>query len=256
VSKSFIYQTLENDNGGNTNISIGDDVWGHPDEAFKGDISRVGFWGKYLSNEEINKLQGDICLSGTEEGLITAYNIDVKHTDGTKLKAVGPDKQDGTLSAEAQWKSWVESYAWTGSNGYFKSDVQDIYGLSPGEYTVVVKINGGTELPLYKCEVGLNNDLKVAISHEVAQGCEGDKLVIISIPSGGTGSYTYIWQTKEGELWKDVVGEIESQYSSPFRIENKEIRVKVTSGACPAESNSKPIEVHKKVNTQKISHKK
>lgn len=250
------YNSLRVDSGGAKDILVGNGVWGQSNEAFKGDISRLAFWEKSLSDTEIASLQGATWLTGEEDGLISAYNINRR--DGNTLIAVGPESQDGTLSNPTiQWKSWVESYSWTGPDGYSKGDVQDILHLKPGDYTVTVRYESG-ELHTSSESFTVNqiNDLQVKMLDPSAVSCEGQQLNIVTEIKGGIIDKKYTWIVFEGSDEVDVIGTNDS-FDVPYNLlGDKSIKLKVQSGVCDKVSNDIPITIHKKIKTRVIKHVK
>ncbi len=213
------------------------------------------------------QLMGSKWLSGEEDGLIAGYNINRK--EGDRLIAVAPagaTNYDGELSAPIeQWQSWVEEYSWTGPNGYKSEGVQDISHLKPGDYTVTVNYgySGVVTTPIIKTfEVELQNNLTVDLTDPTVEteGCEGDIINLSSAIGGGVAEKNYIWVITSGSDTKEITGQSDS-FTLPLleSLEfngNRKVRLKVQSGVCVEESKDKTLNIHKKIKTKPITHKK
>ena len=115
---------------------IGAGVWDPSGGNFPGQMIKVGFWNRALSGGEIsNQASGFYQYSGSESGLLAGYNF--YEGAGTTLGS-SPSGTDGSFSGSP---SWVDnySYSWTKSgDAGFSATTQDLSGVGPGTYTVVV----------------------------------------------------------------------------------------------------------------------
>jgi hypothetical protein len=115
---------------------IGAGVWDPSGGSFPGQMIKVGFWNSALSPGEIGNLaSGFYQYTGSESGLLAGFNF--YEGSGTALTSV-PAGNDGTFSGSPTWQDDY-SYLWTksGDTG-FSATTQDLSGVEPGTYTVVV----------------------------------------------------------------------------------------------------------------------
>ena len=83
-------------------------------------------------------------------------------------------------------------FSWTGPEG-FQSDEQNIYNLSPGEYSLEITDSLGCVF-IFEYEIDEPEPLGIQVDLEQDILCSGAKTGEIQItPTGGVGPYTYSW---------------------------------------------------------------
>ena len=153
----------------------------------------------------------------------------------------------------------IESFSWTGPNGYSKEGSEDIINLKSGLYTVTVKYDyaGYFTSSINKTfEVKQLNDLEVNILDTEGTACSGDLLYLSTETKGGIDDKTYSWIITEGADTNTIIG-ASTSFEVPLDFTgNKKVRLKVQSGVCVKESKPINVNIHKKIKTNTITHKK
>ena len=152
----------------------------------------------------------------------------------------------------------IKSCSWTGSNGY-TNNVQDIFHLKPGEYTVTVEYGYGSNsiASISKTfKVKQKNNLDVKILETESAACEGDIIELATEINGGIDDRKYTWIITEGSETQNIQGNPTSFRAPVDCAGNKKVRLKVQSGVCKKKSKALNISIHKKIRTKPISHKR
>ena len=245
------YSTLQSDDGlQGKPVSIGAKVWRDSGDEFKGHISNLSFWRKYLSNSEINNYKTN-APDGSESELLAAYNMNIRD----KERLISVKGEEGDLNG-CLWSDNC-SYIWEDSSGAQVSVEEDITNLQEDDYTVTVNYTGLITSNLtttYK--VALINTLKVQVTAPDHHLCEGDELIITSNTAGGTGNYKYQWESFDGNAWIPMTGSVSSSYIQNQTFGNKNYRLQVNSGVCDTTSVHINLDVYKKIRTGRIRHVK
>lgn len=106
------------------------------------------------------------------------------------------------------------------------------------------------------CNIKSSNAVLISVNAQFNAGTIGQAqticyntkpsdLTLITAPSGGTGSYSYQWQTSSnGTTWTNIQNAVNSSYSPPALTAATWYRCNVTSGGCgTVSSNSVKIEI-------------
>jgi gliding motility-associated-like protein len=125
-------------------------------------------------------------------------------------------------------------YLWTPINQIAPS-VKD---LIPGKYTIIVKDANGCEKNA-EIEVGAENELKIdALTSVVPIKCNGDASGEITVvPSGGTGNYTYEWNTTPIQRSATATNLTAGTYTIRLQDGNSCVAIKDTTIGQPAPIN-------------------
>lgn len=211
-SRNFLYLTP--DAAGVHNVTIGSRVWNQNDRGLKGDVSRVSFWNRALSNTELRELRGNP-PTPSSSGLIASYSLDVR--DENFLYAVVPNAENAEeytgIIRNAQWSDKILYVLEKKINGKYEiiktgSTRNTIIGdLSEGDYKFNVTYDAGecqnnAEELVFTLNSTLN--LSADISMEAADNiCEGDDITLkIDEVHGGvegqTPNYQWMKQQEDG----------------------------------------------------------
>lgn len=127
-------------NYGNTTTAttkIGGRIWDNFDGgSFTGQIKKVGFWNKALTQAQITALASSYYIySTTDVGLIAGYNF--FEGTGTVLSSL-PAGHNGSFVNTPVWTN-IMTYAWTKtSDGTYTRTTPNISALSTGQYNLTV----------------------------------------------------------------------------------------------------------------------
>ena len=141
---------------------------------------------------------------------------------------------------------WWESLT-SGSSGYSTIPGATSQTYSPGALASTtyfrrgVSCNGSTEYSNV-ITVTVNSILSpgsVGNAQIICYGASPSTLTQLTAPSGGTGTYTYQWQSStNNSTWTSISGATSSTYSPGALTANKYFRRNVTSGSCGTLSSS------------------
>ncbi|MGB5990610.1 MAG: LamG-like jellyroll fold domain-containing protein [Marinifilaceae bacterium] len=265
------------------NLTIGAKVWRQSDRGLKGDISRVTFWNRALTNDELRNLRANP-PKGNESGLLAAYNLDIRNE--TKLFPTLPpgasasriDECTGIITG-AQWSDKVsyELYQKKGSparnvlvaSGNTNSAV--VRGLREGTYQFIATYDAG------ECsEVITTAPFSLISSHNIGAEiavndknnlCEGKELIFnITKTTGGSSTpgvtFKYKW-----EACTDAVNYVEIptttppsppvlRHNVPAGRSSYRVHVETSDGSCAANSLPIDVSVNKKISTKPIKRVK
>ncbi|MBP1663117.1 MAG: hypothetical protein H6Q19_257 [Bacteroidetes bacterium] len=123
------------------NTMIGGGVWNGTGDYTNGQILKVGFWNKALTQNEIAALASTpMGYKTTDTGLIAGYNF--YEGTGTSLSRI-PAGTAGTLTATQTWSD-LFTYSWSKTGGGYSTTTKNITGLSTGTYSLAATFNGCT----------------------------------------------------------------------------------------------------------------
>ncbi len=166
------------------------------------------------------------------------------------LSADAPGGGSGTFTY--QWQIW-NGTSWENLSGENSLD------YSPGALTATTEYRlEQTDTYCDPDQVVYTNVVTITIYGELTAGsasldqtiCYGEAPVTLNAtePSGGNGSYTYIWQVLNGTSWDDISGETSLSYSPGSLTISQEYRVKQTNSFCEPDqvvyTNAVTITVH------------
>ncbi|RAI97710.1 gliding motility-associated-like protein [Chitinophaga skermanii] len=124
-----------------------------------------------------------------------------------------------------------------------------VNGLQTGTYVFRYTISSGACTPstadvTLTVQAALSNNV-ITAPLTVSYCGSGDPSVITgSTPSGGSGTYTYQWQSSlNNSTWTDISGATSASYDPPALTTTTYFRRTVTSGACTTPSNSNVVQV-------------
>jgi len=220
--KSFLY--LSPDAAGVYNVTIGAKVWNQSDRGLNGDISRVSFWNRALSDVELRSLRATPPTSSSV-GLIASYSLDVR--DGNKLHAVVPDGENADdytgIITNAEWSDKIIYSLDKKVGGVFEendpistANKVMISDLSDGEYRFKVTYDAGecqSTNPDYYFTLESTSYLDADISMDSVDNlCEGDDITlkIDEIHGGVEGelpNYQWMKQQEDG-TYTNIIGGI------------------------------------------------
>lgn len=179
-------------------------------DFFSGEILKVGFWNRALSENEIIALSSEMHnYSSSETGLISGYNFfEGSGTSLSSVTAVGA----GALIGNSEWTD-IFTYSWSKLEENFSTTTRDINNITSGTYTVDVTfgscsktksftvLSEDTESPVAICksniDVYLDESGEALITPEMIDGgsydnCEIDTMwvspSVIECPVAGSGS--------------------------------------------------------------------
>ena len=152
----------------------------------------------------------DACIQNTSS---YTYQIDLTSSSGFTFMNMTqdvtcPGYQDGSIDVTVSGVSGVPIYSWTGPNG-FTASTEDISGLEPGQYDLVVTDQDGcTSAETFI--VGLNS---YTTSENITNiSCNGfaDGIIDLTV-SGGLPPFTFLWSN--GSTSEDITNLSAGSYS-------------------------------------------
>lgn len=179
-------------------------------DFFSGEILKVGFWSRALSENEIIALSSEMHnYSSSETGLISGYNFfEGSGTSLFSVTAVGA----GALIGNSEWID-IFTYSWSKSGEKFSTTTRDISNITSGTYTVDVTfgscsktksftvLSEDTESPMAICKSNIDvypdESGEALITPEMIDdgsydNCEIDTMwvspSVIECPGAGSGS--------------------------------------------------------------------
>lgn len=165
-----------------------------------------------------------VCLTATNGcgESQTCYNIEVEGAGQaltvqytvTDVSCNG--LQNGAVDLTAAGGSGVYAYEWTGP-GEFQSEIEDVSGLAPGQYQVVVTDDDGNEVVL-TIIVNQPDPLEATLQIQDPD-CQDPMSGTVDLSvSGGTAGYTFSWSN--GVTTEDVTGLSAGVYSCTIIDQN------------------------------------
>ena len=152
----------------------------------------------------------DACIQNTSS---YTYQIDLTSSSGFTFMHITqdvtcPGYQDGSIDVTVNGVSGVPIYSWTGPNG-FTANTEDISGLEPGQYDLVVTDQDGCS-SAETFIVGLNSYTSTENITDVS--CNGlvDGSIDLTL-SGGSTPYIFLWSN--GSTTEDVINLSSGIYS-------------------------------------------
>ena len=140
--KSGTHSATSNYGSSAYNAMIGGYVWDAvTSNYFNGQMLKVGFWNRALSNVEIAQLAATPHhYYAGDSGLIAGYNF--YEGTGTALNRI-PTGTAGTLTGTIT-STWTDlfTYSWTKSGGGFGASTKNISTLTTGTYNLTATFNG------------------------------------------------------------------------------------------------------------------
>jgi hypothetical protein len=120
--------------------------WGVMDAGgigLTGEVFKLGFWGRALTQAELTGLaSGFVTYDVSQVGLLSGYSFN--EGSGTTVSGVGSVAPLGTLKSNAVWKD-PYSYSWTKTASAFTSNAIHLTGLTPGTYNLTTSLKGCTK---------------------------------------------------------------------------------------------------------------
>ena len=138
---TMTHATISNYGTSTFNTMIGGGVWSGTGDYTNGQMLKVGFWNKALTQSEIAALASTPKgYKTTDTGLIAGYNF--YEGTGTSLSRV-PAGSAGTLTGTQTWSD-LFTYSWSKAGGGYSATTKNITGLSTGTYSLAATFNGCT----------------------------------------------------------------------------------------------------------------
>ena len=164
------------------------------------------------------------------------YNRTICYNEIPETLQQVTEPSGGTGTYIYQWQSSPDTITWTNING---ANGTDYSPPSLGTSTWFRrKVTSGrfpsvTSNPVLISVYPLLNAGSVGVTQTICYNSSPSPLKQISSPSGGTGSYTYQWQSSsDNSQWADIQGANQSEYSPPALTSSKWYRRKIFSGHC------------------------
>lgn len=275
ISGTKKFDHLTSDNAGfNTNLTIGAKVWNTSDRGINGDVARVSFWNRALSNDELRNFRASP-PKGDEIGLLAAYNLDVR--DQNRLLPTVPagmsdaDKEKciGAISG-AQWSDKV-NYVLNKKNGSIYDKIREgdgtravVTGLVSGDYQFIATYDAGEcqEVTDPK-EFTLTSTYELGAEIDITQGrnlCEGDEITLNVVKdTGGSNlvgvSLKYQWEVS-GDLtnYVEIPGATSKhvRHDVGFGKNTYRVHIETSDGVCKADSDYVSVSSNKKIVTKPI----
>lgn len=222
ASQSKEYVRLVSDNGKLSFVTIGANVWNTKDKGLNGAVSRVSFWDRKLSNNELKDLRSNP-PKGEELGLLAAYNFDVKVDKKLLPTLPASTANPGNYVGNIIGAKWSDKITYTlnklttsGTFVYFtegESSEAVIGNLTDGIYQFIATYDSGDGTVIsspYEFTIQSSSDLSARISYKVDHDlCEGDEIILkVDEVIGGAreGEPTYKWMVLEDGIYKKLPG--------------------------------------------------
>ncbi len=191
-------------------------------------------------------------------GSITSPSVRILVIEALSAGSVGPDQticydtspssiiqinapSGGTGTYTYQWQRSVDNVIWTNISGATLSS------YSPSALTVNTwfrrNVTSGVCISLgTPVLITVLPDLTpgaIGVSQSICYNTSPAPLTLITQPAGGTGSYTFQWQSSSNNnSWSNISGANSSSYTPPALISDRYFRLIVTSGNCAAKSTA------------------
>ncbi|MDO7888057.1 T9SS type B sorting domain-containing protein [Hymenobacter cheonanensis] len=144
----------------------------------------------------------------------------------------------GTGSFSYQWESSPDNSAWTAIAGATGAD----YAPGPLATTTYFRrrVTSGACGPVYSASVAVRvlptlTPGSIAADQDICSGATPAPLTSISEASGGTGSYTYQWESSaDNSNWTVIAGATSATYAPGALTATTYFRRRATSGTCAA----------------------
>ena len=161
----------------------------------------------------------------------------------------GLSPQGGTGTYTYLWQSSTDTVNWIAISG---GNTQNMTAQSPSVSTYYRRIVSSS--PCDSNEQSISNRIFIVVTAGIGNNnITGDQVIcygqspdtlIGSSPNGGTGNFTYQWQSSsDGVNWTNINGAVSQQYWSPALTDTMYFRRNVYSQACDLSSNSIKVAV-------------
>jgi gliding motility-associated-like protein len=153
---------------------------------------------------------------------------------GSVPAITAPTPTGGTGTYTYQWQSSPDGSTWTNIAGETNATYTAPALTATIRYRRIVNsgLCSNTSSPVVVNVTPALGNNTIGTSHNVCEGLQSNQLTG-SVPTGGTGSYTYQWQSSpDGSTWTDIAGAINADYPSTTPAATTHYRRKVTSGPC------------------------
>jgi len=181
------------------------------------------------------------CPPSVDEVIITYYPPVINNINpvagatcaGQNITLTGDTPTGGTGTFAYQWQSSADGNTWTNVPSATNKDLTLTVSLS----TYFRRLVNSTIC------TSISNSLQVAVLPGISNNtisadqtiCTGSPATALTgtVPSGGSGTYTYQWQSSpDGNTWIDVLGATSASFAPPMPVATIYYRRAVTSGAC------------------------
>lgn len=275
ISGSKPFKRLTSDNAGfNTNLTIGAKVWNTRDRGLNGDVARVSFWNRALSNDELRDFRASP-PKGDERGLLAAYNLDVRDQNRL-LPTVPPGMSDaerkkciGAISG-AQWSDKV-NYVLNKKNGSIYDKIREgdgtravVTGLVSGDYQFIATYDAGEcqEVTDPK-EFTLTSTYELGAEIDITQGrnlCEGDEITLNVVKDTGGSNLVGVSLKYQWEVSGDLTNYVEIPGATSKHVRHDvgsgknayRVHIETSDGVCKANSDYVSVSSNKKIVTKPI----
>ena len=176
-------------------------------------------------------------------------------TGQTPLALNGTNPSGGTGTYTYQWQSSGDNLNWGNISG------QTGIGFSPGSLSnsiyyrrqvnsgACIGVNSGSVFILVLPAITGNN---IGSNQTICSGSVPGPLTGTT-PFGGSGTYTYVWETSTNQSsWSSIPGAVNIGYSPPITTQSLYYRRVANSGACVSTSNSVLIAVDQAISSNSI----
>lgn len=244
------FLTLSPDAAGVKYVTIGAKVWNSGDKGINGDISRVSFWSKYLTNDELAALRKTEPTSASPN-LLAAYYL--KSREDGVISAIIPNgvaeidkpKYKGVIH-NALWSDMIE-YTLKKENGATYVLVSDpsskkafVGNLDAGKYKFAGTYNAGEcngrsevkEFILSSTSINPTADVIVTANNPI---CEGENITfniqnITGVKIGETP--TYKWELKKNGVFETIIGATSVPYTNKVIAGDNEFQLNLDYHTC------------------------
>jgi hypothetical protein len=185
-----------------------------------------------------------VTVNGALSEGVASYNQTICYnSNANAINVTAPSGGSGTYTY--QWQSCPDLYSWNDIPGATQSSYVPTNLTSTTYFRRV--LTSGT------CGSVNSNTVKITVYPQVSEGstspdqtvCYNTAPTVLSLttPSGGTGSYTYQWQSSTDNFnWSNYVGATNSNYTPGNLTSTTYFRRVATSGTCGS-ANSSAIKV-------------
>lgn len=191
-----------------------------------------GTCGTVSSNQVMITVNPSLTAGTIQAAQTICYNT---RPDGLS-QITPPSGGVGPESYSYQWQNSINGSVWTNIQG------ANLITYSPPELTsntwYRLNITSGTCGTVSSNQVLITVNLSLSAAtigteQTICYNTSPDRLSQITAPSGGTGSYSFQWQSSpDGSVWTNISGANLSSYSPSALTANGWFRLNITSGDC------------------------